>query len=259
MMKHIEKIFLGLALLLVLIAVSIGFSVNWVSSAKADQFTESQKEQIETVIRDYLMENPSLIIDSINEYRNRQQIAEREKQQEALQTKRAELEKSSSPFAGKEDAAVTVVEFFDYNCGYCKRALDGVARLIEENEDVKVVFKEFPILSESSDLAARWALAADKQDRYFDYHAALMEFRGPKNEQTLSSMAESLGLDVQQMKNDANSEEVREEIAQTRALASDLGISGTPAFIIGDQLSPGFVPYETMSEMVRTARREAGN
>ncbi len=234
-------------------AIAIGASSTF--SAKAEGITDAQKKDIEAVIENYLMENPEIIFESINKYRDEQRVAEIEQQKEALKTRQDDIISASSPSVGSEKPTVTVVEFFDYNCGYCKKAIDGLARIVKEDKDVKVVFKEFPILSESSEMAARWALAADKQGKYFEYHIALMEFKGPKNEDTLSNLAKKVGLDVAKLKTDAASDAVSEEIRKTRELASELGINGTPAFIIGDQLSPGFVPYEGMKSLIDSAKQ----
>lgn len=244
------------AIVVVLSAVLIMFGQGNTSVAKEE--ASYDKGEIEKIVREFLLENPDVVVEAIQNY----QLKERERQELAfadeLKNSAGELYgDAESPFAGNPDGDVTVVEFFDYNCGYCKKAAQDVIKLIETDKNVKVVFKEFPILSESSRDAARWALAANKQGKYFDYHLALMTATGPKNEATLERLAEKVGLDVKQMKKDADSKEVRAQLEKTQALARKLGISGTPAFIIGDKLSPGYIRHDVMQKAVEDVR--AGN
>lgn len=251
---------LAFVLAVVLIAGAIAF--NYYTGAQADKNSGSgesfTKKEIQEIVKETISENPEIIVEAFQKYQKDQRQAQQEKQREQFLANKDELfEDNNSPTIGSDNPdAVTIVEFFDYNCGYCKRAIGAVNKVIDTEENVRFIFKEFPILSESSELAAKYALAAEKQDKYLEFHTALMEFKGPKNEESLTKLAKDMGLDVNKLKKDANSEEVNKEIQETKALARKLGISGTPAFIIGDDLSPGYIPYEQMKAMIEKARKE---
>ena len=146
---------------------------------------------------------------------------------------------------------MTVIEFFDYNCGYCKKAFPEVAQLVEKDKQVKVIFKEFPILSKGSEEAARVALAAKMQGKYWEFHRAMLEAQGQANEAGALRVAEKLGLDMARLKKDMASAEVKKEIDDTRKLATKLGIQGTPHFLVGDRIIPG-APENLLEQMAST-------
>lgn len=219
-----------------------------------DAFTPAQKEAIGPVIRDYLVKNPEVIVEALTEYQKNQADIEAKQFTERLSKHKTFLTDGGAPFAGNPKGDVTVVEFFDYNCGYCKKAVDDVVKLVEEDKNVKVVFHEMPILSPASQDAARWALAAHKQGKYFEYHVALMKGAAARGVQSLESAAKDMGLDVEKMKKDADSKEVRDMVEQSVGAARDLGIRGTPAFIIGDMLAPGYMGLDAMKEAIARAR-----
>jgi len=160
-----------------------GFLVM-VSGAQAQDaaLNDTQKKEVISVLEQHLKDNPKLVIDAIESYQRQEQLAEEEKAKRSITDNLAALTAGDLPFIGNEDADVTVVEFFDYNCGYCKRAVPDIRAILEKDKNVKFVFKEMPILGPSSRTAAQYALAAHKQGKNFDYHAALMEHRGPKDE-----------------------------------------------------------------------------
>ena len=141
----------------------------------------------------------------------------------------------NAPTAGNPSGDVTIVEFFDYNCGYCKRAFGDVAKIVEKDPKVKVVFKELPILSKGSEEGAKVALAAKLQGKYWEAHRALIGLRGEINEQTALKAVEKLGLDMAKLKKDMEGSEVKGEIETVRNLAQKMGIQGTPHFLVGDQ------------------------
>jgi len=146
---------------------------------------------------------------------------------------------ATSPIAGNAKGDVTMIEFFDYNCGYCKKAFSDVAQAIEKDKQIKVVLKEFPILSKGSEEASRVALAAKMQGKYWEFHRAMLESQGQANEAAALRVAEKLGLDMVRIKKDMASPEVKKEIDDTRKLATKMGIQGTPHFIVGDRIIPG--------------------
>jgi protein-disulfide isomerase len=162
-----------------------------------------------------------------------------------------------APTAGNPNGDVTIVEFFDYNCPYCKKAFGDVSKVIERDPKVKVVFKELPILSKSSEEASRVALAARMQGKYWEMHRALLNQKGEVNEQSSLRLAEKLGLDMARLKKDMEAPEVKAEIETVRALAQKMGIQGTPHFLVGDKAIPGAPQnlLETMTGYVADVRK----
>ena len=234
-----------------------GFGVSDWAHAQPPGFGDAERSEIESIVRDYILDNPDIIMEAIAVLRAREEQAAIDQQRAQLVERRGELfDSPTSPSLGSADADIVLVEFFDYNCGYCKRMVDDVLALAEGNPDVRVVFKEFPILSQSSETAARAALAADNQGLYIDMHNALMVHRGAMDEATVFVIAEEIGLDIPQLREDMASETVNAEIAANADLAISLGIRGTPAFIIGDIVLPGAVDLETLQDLVEQQREQ---
>ncbi|TNE27543.1 MAG: DsbA family protein, partial [Alphaproteobacteria bacterium] len=220
-------------------------------TASAEKAAVMDRAAVEAIVLDVIKDNPQVILETVNAYLQKQQG---ERQQVALEEHASRLFKDS-PVAGNPDGDITVVEFFDYRCGYCKRAWETVDRLMKEDKNLRVVFKDFPILGPESETAARWALAAEKQGKYLEFHHALMTHRGAFDADTLSALAEKTGLNAGRMRQDAQSADVSKAIQMNRALANDLGITGTPGFIVEDQLISGAVPYEAMVEAIAQKRK----
>lgn len=208
-----------------------------------DQVQLGDREAIEEIVRSYILENPEIIEEALIELSNRERQAELERARENISANQDALFKNAADFSiGPEDAPVTIVEFFDYRCGFCKRSADWAVGLPEQFDDqVRVVFKEYPILSPESEKAALAALAAGRQDKYIEMHMALMELDngsgfGPEQ---IDAAAESVGVDVAKMRADMQSMDVQTALAESKALAQTIGISGTPNFVIGDTVVPG--------------------
>lgn len=216
------------------------------------------KKEVQAIVREYLIENPEVVIEAIEAYQANQQEIEARRSKETIATRKSELFGKDLPYFGNPDGDVVIAEFFDYNCGYCKRALDEVIKVVENDPGIKIVFHEMPILSEASSEAARYAVAAHKQGKYFDYHRELMKFAGPKTTEALEKLAEKVGLDVEQLRKDAASREVRGQIEKSLTLSRDLGIRGTPAFVIGDTLAPGYLTHKNMLEVIAQVRENQG-
>ncbi len=209
-------------------------------AASADTFSAEQKKAIETIIKDYLVANPELFLEIQSALEQKMEKIQSEKLKVALKDNAADIyRRADAPFAGNPKGDVTVVEFFDYNCGYCKRGLVDIAKLIDKDPKVKVIFKELPILSKGSEEAARVALAARLQGKYWEVHRALLEAKGQVNEAVSLKIAEKAGLDLVKLKKDMGGAEVTGEIERVRALAQKMGINGTPHFLIGDKSIPG--------------------
>jgi protein-disulfide isomerase len=217
---------------------------------------ELTSEDVEKIIAEYIQNNPQKIIDSVTKYQRNSAVEEEKRAQGNIKEQLTEIENApSSPVAGNPKGDVTIVEFFDYSCGYCKKVLPAFAKIVEEDKNVRAVFKEFPILGPNSELAARAALSvyAIAPAKYFDFHKKLMDGH-VSGQDSINSIAKGLGVDVSAMEAKMKSPEVEKTIAQDRALASAIGIHGTPAFIVGGQLVPGAVDYETFKSMVASAR-----
>ncbi len=207
------------------------------------QVDTSDKEAIEKIVADYILENPQIIEDALIALSEQRAAEEAELARAAIADNQDALFNNAGDFfVGPADAPVTVVEFFDYRCGFCKRSAQWALKLPEKYDNqVRVVFKEYPILSAESEKAALAALAAGKQDKYVEMHMALMELDNGSGfgAEQIDAVAESVGVDVAKMRADMKSIDVQKTVADAKSLARTLGISGTPNFIIGTEQVSG--------------------
>jgi protein-disulfide isomerase len=211
-------------------------------------------EQIERVVRDYLLREPEIIYQALEELQRRQQAATAERQKAALAQAQDELlSNPASPVGGNPEGDVTLVEFFDYRCTYCRRVVPALQALLEDDPELRVVFKELPVLGEDSVRAARAALASRNQDAYVDFHFALMDATD-LSEGGILALARSLGMDAERLQRDMEAPEIQAVIDANYALASRLGIEGTPAFVIGETLIPGAVGKARLVELIEGER-----
>jgi len=223
--------------------------------AMSEEFT---KDQINTMIHDYIMANPHVLIETINKMQEDAQKDADTKFTEELQKHSDWLYKNKNHYeAGNPNGKVTIVEFFDYNCGYCKQALPDVMTLLDENKDLRLIFVEIPILGDSSVSAAHWALAAGKQGQYLPYHTALMKHHGALTDEVMADYASKVGsLNIDQMKKDKDAPEESKILDENLEMAQTLGIAGTPAFIIGKEIIRGYVGLPGMRDAINHARLE---
>ncbi len=211
-------------------------------------------EQIEQIVHDYLMRHPEIVYQALQELQRRQDEAKAEHQKAAVAANHAQLfQAASDPVGGNPDGDVTVVEFFDYQCHYCRQVMPSLRAQLGEDKKLRVVFKDFPILGEDSVTAARAALAARKQDRYVPFHFALMTATDLSLD-GIMAVAKSVGLDTQRLAADMNAPDVEAQIQANYALARTLGIDGTPAFVIGDELIPGALDKTRLTQLIDEAR-----
>ena len=223
--------------------------------AVAAEFNATQKSEIEGYIRDYLLKNPEILREALQELERRDQQAEKLAQVDAIRNNAAELFRSSNDFvAGNPNGKVTMVEFFDYNCGYCKKSMPDIVKLIENDKDLRVVMKEFPILGPGSTFAAQAAIASNKQGKYWQLHQAFYLHEGKLDEAAVLEIAKGLSLDLEKLQADMQSPEIDTIIAQNMRLAEALNIQGTPAFVIDETLIPGAVGYEALKAAVAQVR-----
>ena len=225
------------------------------------QDTETPKQWSEAelghFVTEYLMSNPQVLLDSVDQYAKAQAEQAEARANDLIQENADVLFRNDGlPEAGNPDGDVTVVEFLDYNCGYCKKAMKDVMSLIGEDQNLRLVMVDIPILGQPSTDAAKWALAAGKQGRYLDYHVALMEHSGRLDVAQLAVIANRLGLDVDRLRKDAESEGISQQLAANVELARRLSIRGTPAFIVDETLVRGYVGLDALREGVAAARDE---
>ena len=221
-------------------------------------FSDIQKNDIRNTVREYLLENPTVIVEALEALQARQQQTEQQQSRGALSAHSDRLLNSrQDPSIGNPNASVTVVEFFDYQCPYCKRMAEDLVKLTEEDPDLRIVFKEFPVFGTESTLAARAALAAAKQGKYAEFHVAIMEFRGAPSETAIFRLADQLGLNEERLRKDMQSEEIEAMIQANYQLAQQIGVRSTPAFIIGDELIPGALSPQAMRDLIARKREES--
>jgi protein-disulfide isomerase len=237
--------------------LALGMALSLAGGAQAESEgsrVELPVEQVEKIVRDYLLREPEIIYQALEELQRRQAEAAAERQRTAVAANRAQLfDRVGDPVAGNPAGDVTVVEFFDYQCQYCRRVVPSLQALLAEDQDLKVVFKEFPILGEASVTAARAALAAREQDRYLPFHFALMSARD-LSLGTIMALARSVGLDAERLASDMQSPAIETQLQANLTLARELGIEGTPAFVIGDELIPGAVDKTRLAQLIEEAR-----
>jgi protein-disulfide isomerase len=227
--------------------------------SQAQSITGTQRAEIEKIIREYLLAHPEVLQEAISELEKRQAAAEVAKHQAAV--KESEQELFHSPrhvVIGNPQGDVTFVEFFDYNCGYCKRAMGDMLTLMKEDAKLKVVLKEFPVLGQGSVEAARVAVAVRMQDKtgkkYLEFHQKLLGSRGQADKARAMAVAKDVGLDMGRLERDLASDEVRKSLEESFKLAEKLGLNGTPSYVIGRDVVIGAVGLEALKEKVNTAR-----
>jgi protein-disulfide isomerase len=220
--------------------------------ALAQELTE---DRVKELVLETIRENPQILLEAMSILEAQKQQAQSAAIAAVLEAEREVLERDpNAPALGSPDGDVTVVEFFDYNCPYCRRSTPELTGLLEEDENLRLVMREWPILGEGSVFAARAALAAREQDMYQEMHEALMALQQPADEMSVLRLAEALGLDVDRLKADMESSEIEEHLATSMRLAQALGVTGTPAFVIGDELIAGYVEQDVLEAAVEQAR-----
>jgi protein-disulfide isomerase len=227
--------------------------------AQGGVFTDQQKQAIGEIVKDYLLKNPEVLTEVIAELEKRQAEAQQVAQAGAVkETKQSLLNAPHSYVVGNPSGDVTLVEFFDYNCGYCKKALTDVQALMKSDPKLRVVLKDFPVLGPDSVEASRVALAVKNQlqgQKLLDYHVKVMDTRGRVNGERAMTVAKELGVDMGRLQKDVESAEIRNALQENMALGDKLNLSGTPAFVVGETVIPGAVGLEPLKQLVDNVRR----
>ncbi len=212
--------------------------------------------EVETIVREYLLANPEILNEMIAELQKREEMASSDKAKSGIAGNSDALYNDGFSYvAGNPNGDVTVIEFFDYRCGYCKKVRDEIVQLIDQDKGVRVILKEFPILSAVSHEAAKAAVASLKQggDLYWKFHQAMLSTDSLDRE-TIYEVAAAQGIDVSRLKKDMEAPEIEQHLQKTHELAKAIGIDGTPAFIVGDKLAPGAISLDDMKAMVQAQR-----
>ncbi|MEK9555507.1 MAG: DsbA family protein [Gammaproteobacteria bacterium] len=226
-------------------------------SAGTQVFTFDETDRIKELIVETLMERPEILIEMSQLLQQRQAEAQKEDARSAILSNRERLfEDDNAPVLGNPDGDVTVVEFFDYNCPYCKKATGPLKELIGTDGGVRLVYREWPILNEGSVFAAKAALASQAQGKYEEFHWALMDLKRVTRDSTLE-LAESIGLDIDRLQADMEAPRINKHIEDSMTLARELGFSGTPSFVIGEETAPGLIPLEELRRLVQLQRESA--
>jgi len=209
-------------------------------------------------VKSYLMDNPHVLFEAAASYEDQERQNAEKKLQASVAENRDKLTKLPGSFyAGNPDAKITVVEFFDYHCGYCKAAMPTLMELVEKNKDVRVRFMEFPILRPESEIASRAAIAADAQGKYLPLHRAMMSAAGVLTEDRIFAIAQEVGLDVEKLKADMKSEKTGKILDAHHSFAEKVGFDGTPGLIVGDKAMTGW-SEELIKQYIAEQRKQKG-
>lgn len=230
---HISTLARQLFTLISLSTLTLATTTHCAFAAKNnDSFTPEQKKAVETIVHDYIVNQPEVLVEASRTLQQRQQQGMMSKAQNAIAQNATAIFSTSSPMIGNPKGDITIVEFFDYQCIHCKEMKPIIAGLINADKNIRVIYKDFPIFGQGSQFASMAALAAIKQNKYIELHNALMNTHQPINKTTVLALAKGVGLDMTKLKTDMESSDIREQLKNTAQLAETLGLGGTPAFIV---------------------------
>jgi protein-disulfide isomerase len=230
------------------------------ATAETTAGAQPNQRQLEDSIRQYILDHPEVVLESVRRFQEREDAAQKQRSRDGVNANLSELHRgpSSALTAGPAQHAepVTIVEFFDYRCGYCKKVSGTVSKLANA-AGVRVVYKELPILGADSVIAAQAALAAEKQGKYREFHSALMSTAGPVTAAAIDEVAAKLNLDAARLKKDMGSPELEATLRRNHELAESIGVQSTPTFIIGTEVLPGALTEEALNAAIEAARRSS--
>ena len=225
-------------------------------AAAADALSAAQKDEVKKLVREHILENPSIISEAINALETNNEKAKVDKRAKAMVSRRQEiLNPSEGTIIGNLKGDVTMVEFFDYNCGYCKQMFQAMSELLKEDPKLRVVLKEYPILGQSSITASRAALAARKHGKYSEFHLAMLSYKGALSDSVIMTIAQNVGLDPKKLQDDMKDPAITDILVRNHSLADELGVDGTPQIIVEGEFLPGAVPKAALVEAIAKARK----
>ncbi len=242
-------------------ATALSALIAWpMRSAFADgQFSPPQKSEIEQIIKNYIMKNPEIVRDAISELELREKTAEMDARSKIISNLQGPLYVSpNQEVVGNPSGKIILVEFFDYNCGYCKKTLVDIAQLIKENPDLRVILKDYPILSDRSMEAATVALALRKQfsgEKFWEFHKRLLSMHTAVGRQEALAVAKDMGADMDRLAKDAAAPEIKKGLEENDHLGQALMLNGTPSFIIGQEPIVGAVGYDALKSKLDNVRK----
>jgi protein-disulfide isomerase len=245
--------------LLTLGPLSLAAALALTGAAQAQSFSAPQRGEIEAIIKDYIIAHPEVLQEAMAELEKKQAVAEAEKARTAVKNHSDAIFNSPRQVVlGNPQGDVTFVEFFDYNCGYCKKAMSDMIELMGKDPKLKVVLKEFPVLGQGSVEAAQVAVAVRMQDKggkkYLEFHQKLLGGRGQADKARALAVAKEIGLDMARLEKDLKSDEVTASIAESMKLAEALGLNGTPSYVIGSEVVVGAVGLTALGDKIKAAR-----
>jgi protein-disulfide isomerase len=240
-----------------LLCLAAGMVLLAAAPAPGGDFTPQQRQAIESVVKDYLAKHPEAILDALQAADAKTAGAAHAKAGSAVAVHRREIfDDPATPIGGNPEGGVSLVEFFDYRCPYCKQVEPALESVVREDHDLRVVYKEFPVLGPASVTAARAALAAQKQDKFAAFHRAMMALKGQIDDAAVFAVAASAGIDVDRLKHDMQDPGINRQLKANFALADALGIDGTPGFVIGDQIVPGAIGLDDLKQLIAATRKK---
>ncbi len=238
---------------------AIGFMIGTVSPVFAEGISPAQKIEFEKLVHDYLLEHPEILRDMSNKLEINDKLAADTARNTTLTSQAKDIfHNPIDAVVGNPNGDVTIVEFMDYNCGWCKKSVTEMQSLIAKDKNVRVVMKEFPIFGDGSEYAARAALASVKQGKYWELHQAMFASEGKITAEVVDQIAKEHGLDVAKMKIDMKAADIDVAIKKNQAMAQSLALTGTPAFIVDDKLIPGYTELANLQSMLATTRAAGG-
>ena len=239
------------------VAALVAAAVLLPASGVAAEFTAEQRQAIESIVNDFLAKHPEVLVNALQKAEDQLKREAQDKAKSALAAHRREVfDDPATPVAGNPEGDVSLVEFFDYRCPYCKEVEPSLDKLLQRDHQLRFVYKEFPVLGPSSVTAARAALAAREQGKYDAFHRAMMALKGQIDDAAVFKVASSVGLDVDRLKQDMNGAGIDQALKANLKLAEALDIRGTPGFVIGDDIVPGAISLDDLQKLIDQARKK---
>jgi protein-disulfide isomerase len=233
----------------------VAFAPTGQAQTPSAPLTAEQAEAVNRLVHDYLMNNPKVLQEAIDHAQEAARDEAEQKVKAEMISRREELESDpTSPVLGNSKGDVTIVEFFDYRCPYCKASAPAVAALLVADKRVRLVLKDFPILGKESTFASRIALAVQKHGKYAEYYKAMFALKSPIDDAATLEIVKSIGLDPEQIRKESDASDIDTMLAHNFDLAKAIGVEGTPAFVLGDTLIPGAVTVEVLKEQIAALR-----
>ena len=243
--------FIHLFIMAIMSVTVMALTTGLMAPAHAD-VKDSDKAAFEAIIKDYIIANPEVVRDALMD------LAKREDQARQALAMQILFDDAGDPVMGNPDGGLVIYEFSDYNCGYCKRVFEPIQQILQDDGDIRFVIKEFPILSQSSLVAAQAGIAAEKQGKFADFHINMMTYRGKVTTQSIMDAASEAGIDIDQLKTDMASPAIAGIIARTRQAAEALQLTGTPALVIGDTVVRGAIDIDEFRRLITAERAKQG-